>query len=94
MAAADASESSPESDEQEERSKSGGVSDWMDALRDVAPYLDLGWRLAGTAAFPPILGYGVDVWLGTLPWGVLLGSGVGLAAALLQLKRLQEELDR
>lgn len=94
MAAADASEPSPESDEQEERSASGGVSDWMDALRDVAPYLDLGWRLAGTAAFPPILGYGVDVWLGTLPWGVLLGSGVGLAAALLQLKRLQEELDR
>jgi hypothetical protein len=78
----------------ERSSRSGGVSDWMKALRDVAPYLDLGWRLAGAAAFPPLLGYAVDAWLGTLPWGVLVGAGVGLASALLQLRRLQEELDR
>jgi F0F1-type ATP synthase assembly protein I len=58
----------------------------------MAPYLDLGWRLAGAAAFPPILGYFlVDLWLGTTPWGLLAGAALGLAAAFLQLKRLQEE---
>jgi F0F1-type ATP synthase assembly protein I len=66
----------------------------MEALRDVAPYLDLGWRLAGAAAFPPIIGYAVDAWLGTLPWGVLIGAALGLASALVQLRRLQRELDR
>lgn len=77
------------------RAQSGGLSDWVDALRDMAPYLDLGWRLAGSAAFPPILGYlVVDLWFGTAPWGLLSGAVLGLAAALLQLKRLQEELDR
>ena len=73
---------------------SGGVADWMKALRDVAPYLDLGWRLAGAAAFPPLIGYAVDAWFGTLPWGVLVGAGLGLASAGVQLRRLQTELDR
>ncbi len=77
------------------RSQSGGLSDWTDALRDMAPYLDLGWRLAGSAAGPPILGYlVVDVWLGTTPWGLLLGAAAGLAAALVQLRRLQEEFEQ
>lgn len=83
-----------EDDPPERRPPSGGVADWMKALRDVAPYLDLGWRLAGAAAFPPLIGYAVDAWLGTLPWGVLVGAGVGLVTAGVQLRRLQAELDR
>jgi len=59
------------------------------ALRDVAPYLDLGWRLAGTAAGPPILGFFADLWLQTTPWLLLVGCVFGLAGAVLQLKRLQ-----
>ena len=78
----------------ERRPRSGGLSDWLEALRDVAPYLDLGWRLAGATAFPPLIGYAIDVWLGTLPWGVLVGAGVGLASAGVQLRRLQHDLDR
>jgi hypothetical protein len=81
-------------DATDRRSRSGGLSDWTDALRDVMPYLDLGWRLAGAAAFPPLIGYAVDAWLGTLPWGVLVGAAVGLASAVVQLRRLQHELDR
>jgi len=84
----------PDDADDEHRSQSGGVSDWMKALRDVAPYLDLGWRLAGSAAFPPLIGYAVDAWLDTLPWGVLVGAAVGLASALVQLRRLQHEFDQ
>lgn len=73
---------------------SSGTSAWMKALRDVAPYLDLGWRLAGTAAFPPLLGYVLDVWLHTTPWIMLAGCAFGLAGAVLQLTRLQETARR
>ena len=72
---------------------SSGLRDWADALRDVAPYLDLGWRVAGAAAVPPTLGYGVDAWAGTLPWGVVVGAVAGLAAAVVQLRRLDSEME-
>ena len=87
-------EQPPSPSSSDRRSSSGGLSDWMDALRDMAPYLDLGWRIAGAAAFPPILGYALDVWLGTVPWGLLSGAVLGFASALLQLKRLQDELSK
>lgn len=66
-------------------------SAWSRALRDVAPYLDLGWRLAGTTAFPPLLGFGLDVWLQTTPWLLLGGCVVGLLGAVIQLRRLRGE---
>jgi hypothetical protein len=74
---------------------SGGMSDWMSALRDMAPYLDLGWRLAVSVAAPPILGHLlVDHFWATTPWGVLIGAGIGIAGGIVQLRRLQVELDR
>jgi len=66
-------------------------STWIATLRDVSPYLDLGWRLMGAAAFPALLGYGVDAGLGTDPWGVLVGGALGLSAAAVQLIRLNDE---
>ena len=74
-----------------ESSSSGGTG-LRKVLRDVAPYLDLGWRLAGTAAFPPLLGFGLDLWLHTTPWMLFGGCVVGLSGAVLQLNRLQNEL--
>jgi len=61
------------------------------ALRDIAPYLDLGWRLAGAAAFPPLLGAFVDVQFQTAPWGLFIGALIGLIGTGLQLRRLQQE---
>ncbi|PSQ87859.1 MAG: hypothetical protein BRD43_05425 [Bacteroidetes bacterium QS_4_64_154] len=78
---------SPPSDE----ASSGGGSALRKALRDIAPYLDLGWRLAGTASFPPLLGFGLDLWLHTTPWMLFGGCVVGLLGAVLQLNRLQNE---
>lgn len=69
-------------------SSDGGESALGKAVRDVAPYLDLGWRLAGTTAGPPGVGFAIDLWLQTIPWFLFGGCVVGLAGAVLQLKRL------
>jgi len=76
----------------EGRSSAGGMEDWVKALREMAPYLDLGWRLVGTTVGPPLLGrFLIDVWFGTTPWALLGGCLVGLAGAGLLLRRLQDE---
>jgi hypothetical protein len=69
---------------------SGGGTALRKALRDVAPYLDLGWRLAGTVSFPPLLGALLDHWLQTVPWFLLGGCVLGFAGGILQLVRLQD----
>jgi F0F1-type ATP synthase assembly protein I len=71
------------------------MADWMAALRDVAPYLDLGWRLAVSTAAPPLLGHFlIDDWWGTTPWGVLVGAVLGITVAGMQLRRLQVDFGR
>lgn len=70
------------------------MADWMSALRDVTPYLDLGWRLAGAAALPPLLGHLADSLWETTPWGLLAGAAVGITTVIVQLWRLQENFDR
>lgn len=72
-------------------SSSGNGLGIRKALRDIAPYLDLGWRLAGAAAFPPLLGAFVDVQFQTAPWGLFIGALIGLVGTGLQLRRLQQE---
>lgn len=90
----ESSDSDPPSTSPDEREQSErGSAAWTKALRDVAPYLDLGWRLAGTAAFPPILGTALDMWLGMTPWGLLTGCVVGLSGAIVQLWRLQSKFN-
>lgn len=54
---------------------------WREALRDVAPHLDLGWRLVSAVVAPTLLGWAFDSVLHTSPWGLLVGSGMGLAGA-------------
>ena len=82
----------------DDRTRSSGPSSedessWGRVLRDVAPYLDLGWRLAGTTAGPPVLGLVIDLWLQTTPWMLLVGCAFGLSGAVLLLKRLQGDLN-
>lgn len=81
----------PPDEQDEQGSGADGMAAWTDALQDMAPYFHLGWSLAAAAAGPPVLGFAVDWWLGTTPWGILVGGALGLAAAAVQLKRLQEE---
>lgn len=75
-------------DERASEGASGGWGDWTRALRDVAPYLDLGWRIMGATAAPVLVGAAFDYGLGTGPWGVLVGAGVGILSAGLLLVRI------
>lgn len=60
----------------------------MHALRDVAPYLDLGWRIAMAVVLTVGGGVWLDQWLGTLPAFTLGGILLGLASAAVQITRL------
>jgi hypothetical protein len=62
--------------------RSSGQADWHASLREAGPYIGMGFQLGGTVAFFLGAGYVLDRWLGSVPWGSLLGGVVGIAAAL------------
>jgi hypothetical protein len=71
-----------------------GLGGWGDAFQDIAPYLDLGWRVATVTALPPGIGFAIDLWIGSLPWGVGVGAALGLSGAAVQLSRLELEMEQ
>jgi F0F1-type ATP synthase assembly protein I len=60
---------------------------WSRALRDMAPFLSLGSTLAATVGAGVFVGYWADRWLGSQPFGLLVGGTVALAAALYHFAR-------
>lgn len=64
---------------------------WRDAWHDVAPHLDLGWRLVGAAGGPPALGWGVDLALNTTPVFVMVGSLLAVISVGYIVKELYHE---
>lgn len=66
---------------QEDKDRSG---DWSRALREAGPYLSIGTSLAATVLAGLGAGYWADRSLGTKPIFFLIGSGLGLFAALYQ----------
>lgn len=67
-------------------------SGWTKALRELAPYLDLGWRIAlGLGVFIGG-GYGLDRWWGTLPWFTVVGAVFGMVGVFVQIYRVSEQL--
>ncbi len=51
-----------------------------DAYRKAAPYLEAVWQLIGGVGVGVLAGYGLDRWLGTLPWCMVGGSVLGMTA--------------
>jgi F0F1-type ATP synthase assembly protein I len=51
-------------------------------LREVAPYLNLGWQLATTILVMVAVGWLLDKWLGTQPVFLIIFSFLGCAVAL------------
>ncbi|GIV58127.1 MAG: AtpZ/AtpI family protein [Bacteroidetes bacterium] len=76
-----------------ERSGSRAPRDWHASLRAAGPYVGLGLQLAMTMVFFVGGGYLLDRWLGTLPWLLLAGAFVGIAAIILQIYRVSAEME-
>ena len=67
---------------------------WQASLRDASPYIGLGMQIALGLVFFMAVGYGLDRWLGTLPWFTLAGSLVGMVAIFIYLFRASQTLGR
>jgi ATP synthase protein I len=52
------------------------------AMRDLGALSAVGLSLAVAVILGTALGYGVDRWFGTSPWGFLIGFFIGLAAGI------------
>jgi F0F1-type ATP synthase assembly protein I len=68
----------------------GKDSSW----RSLAPYAQLGTTLFACVVIGMAAGYGTDVLLGTRPWLLLSGLGLGIAAAGVNLYRAIRDLSR
>ena len=65
-----------------------------DGMRAAGPYLGLGIQIAASMALFCGLGYAADRWLGTSPWGILVGAMLGMAGIVALLVRVSREADR
>ena len=67
------------------------------AYQGAAPWLSAVWQFTGSALVGVAAGYAVDRWLGTGPWGLvvggLVGSGVGFYAFIRAADRLLSRKD-
>lgn len=61
------------------------MSSWQRSVRDAAPYLSLGMQLGLGMAACVAMGFLLDRYLGTEPWGVLAGAFFGLACMIARL---------
>ena len=71
----------------------------VDAVRDsygqgmtaAGPHLGFGMQLAAGMLLFVGLGIGVDRWLGTTPWGVIVGAALGMVGILWMVVRFARE---
>jgi F0F1-type ATP synthase assembly protein I len=68
----------------------GKDSSW----RSLAPLAQLGTTLFACVAIGLVSGYGADLLLDTRPWLLLVGLGLGIAAAGVNLYRTIRDLSR
>jgi ATP synthase protein I len=57
----------------------------QDAVTKAGPAAAASYGLIGAILFLGGLGYGIDAWLGTSPWGVLIGLLLGVAVGFYEL---------
>lgn len=62
-----------------------------DGMREAGPYLGLGLQIGGSMALFVGLGVAADRWLGTAPWGVLVGAALGMIGIVALVVRVANE---
>lgn len=60
-------------------------------MQEAGPFLGLGLQVAGGLLLFVGLGYLADGWLGTTPWGMVLGAVLGMVGVLFLLIRVADE---
>lgn len=71
-----------------------GLSPLAKSYRAATPWLNAVWQFTGSALFGVAVGYGVDRWLESTPWGLVVGgmggSAVGFYAFIRSANRLMD----
>ena len=71
----------------------GGTASYSRGMIEAGPYLTLGMQIAfGMILFVGI-GYVVDRWLESTPWGMILGAVYGMVAVFMTVIRVAREAD-
>ena len=67
------------------------ASSYEEGMREAGPYLTVGLQIAFSMLFFVGVGWAVDAWLGTTPWGVLAGTILGFLGVIGLVIRLAAE---
>ena len=62
-----------------------------EGMRGAGPYLGLGAQIGGSMAFFVGVGYAVDRWLGTSPWGIIVGAILAMVGIVFLVVRIANE---
>ena len=64
-----------------------------DGMRAAGPYLGLGAQIGGSMILFVGAGLLVDRWLGSTPWGVIVGAALGMVGIIALVMRIAKEED-
>ena len=69
------------------------IDSYRDGMQEAGPYLGLGVQIAASMTFFAGGGYALDRWLGTSPWGILIGALLGMVGIIVLIVRIAREAD-
>ena len=73
--------------------KKRGLAAYNAGMVEAGPYLTLGLQIAFAMAFFVGLGYAVDRWLGSVPWGMIAGATLGMIAVFTLIIQMARQAD-
>ena len=62
-------------------------------MREAGPHLTIGIQIAASMLVFVGIGWALDNWMGTSPWGVLIGTALGFAGVMALIVRLARDAD-
>lgn len=68
-----------------------GLAGWNTSMMEAGPYLSLGLQTAFSMVFFVGIGYLIDGWLGSKPWGIIIGALLGMVGVISLLVRLSNQ---